>query len=131
MRGKNLLALALTCMCIWGSLCVPAATQPQETGNIIMATDRFSMLIPANKTAYVGDSLSLVAGEVVTIRAMYSPTGANVDFGVVAPNGLFYGLSGSNGVFDEGIQVGQTGLYRLAIRNRSSVSITVSGYVNY
>jgi len=50
---------------------------------------------------------------------------------LIAPDGLFYGLSGSNGVFDEGIQVSQTGLYRLAIRNLSSVSITVSGHVNY
>lgn len=133
MKGKKILALVLACMCVLGSLCVPAvAAQPQETEEIvIMATDRFSTSISANKTVYVGDSLSLVAGEVVTIRTVYSPTTASVDFGVVAPDGLFYGLSGSNGVFDEAIEVTQTGLYRLAIRNRSSVTVSVSGYVNY
>ena len=74
---------------------------------------------------------SLAAGEVVTIKATYTPFNASVDFGLIAPDGLFYGLSGSNGSFDEGIQVNQNGVYRLAIRNRSSVAVDVSGYVNY
>lgn len=133
MRGKKILALVLTCMMLLGCLGVPAAAaQPEGAGDVvILATDRFSTSIPAGKTAYVGDSLSLAAGEVVAIWATYSPTNASIDFGVVAPNGLFYGLSASNGLFDEDIRVNQTGLYRLAIRNRSSVSISVSGHVNY
>ena len=133
MKGKKILALVLACMMLLGCLGVSAAAaQPEGTGDVvIMATDRFSTSISANRTVYVGDSLSLAAGEVVTIKATYSPFNASVDFGLIAPDGLFYGLSGSNGVFDEGIQVSQTGLYRLAIRNLSSVSITVSGHVNY
>ncbi len=133
MKGKKILALLLACICILSSLCVPvAAAQPQDTGDIvIMATNRFNTAVPANTSIYVGNSFSLTAGEVVTIKATYTPFNASVDFGLIAPNGLFYGLSGSNGSFDEGIQVSQNGVYRLAIRNRSSVSIDVSGYVNY
>lgn len=133
MKGKKILVLVLACTMLLGCLGVSAAAaQPQRAGDVvIMATDRFSTSISANKTVYVGDSLSLAAGEVVTIKATYSPFNASVDFGLIAPDGLFYGLSGSNGVFDEGIQVSQTGLYRFAIRNRSSVAIDVSGYVNY
>lgn len=133
MKGKKILALVLACMCVLGSLCVPvAAAQPQGKSDvIIMATNHFDTSIPANKTAYIGSSLSLVTGEVVAIKATYTPFSAGVDFGVVAPDGRFYGLSGSNGVFDEAIEVTQTGLYRLAICNRSSVTVSVSGYVNY
>ena len=133
MKGKKLLALVLACMMLLGCLGVSAAAaQPQETEAVaIMATDRFNVSIPANSAKEAGVSFSLAAGEVVTIKATYAPFNASVDFGLIAPNGLFYGLSGSDGVFDEGIQVSQTGLYRLAIRNRSSVAIDVSGYVNY
>lgn len=132
MKGKKILALVLACMCILGSLCVPAVAQSQETSDIvIMATNRFNTTVSANTAVQTGSSFSLSAGEVVTIKATYTPFNASVDFGLIAPNGLFYGLSGSNGSFDEGIKVNQNGVYRLAIRNRSSVAIDVSGYVNY
>lgn len=133
MKGKKILALVLACMTLLVCLGVSAAAaQPQDAGDVvIMATNRFNTTVPANKIIYAGDSFSLTAGEVVTIKATYTPFNANVYFGVVAPDGLFYGLSGSNGSFDEGIQVSQNGVYRLAIRNRSSVAIDVSGYVNY
>lgn len=133
MKGKKILALVLACMMLFGCLgvCAAAAT-PQGTDEIvIMATSRFNTTLAANKTAYVGTGFSLAAGEVVTIKATYTPFNASVDFGLIAPDGLFYGLSGSNGSFDEGIQVNQNGVYRLAIRNRSSVAVDVSGYVNY
>lgn len=133
MKGKKILALVLACMCILGSLCMPAAAaQSQEPDTfVIMATSRFNTAVPANTAVQTGNSFSLAAGEVVTIKATYTPFNASVDFGLIAPNGLFYGLSGSNGSFDEGIQVSQNGIYTLAIRNRSSVAIDVSGYVNY
>lgn len=132
MKGKNILALVLACMCILSSLCVSAAAQSQETSDIvIMATNRFNTTVSANTAVQTGNSFSLSAGEVVTIKATYTPFNASVDFGLIAPNGLFYGLSGSNGSFNEGIQVGENGVYTLAIINRSSVTIDVSGYVNY
>lgn len=133
MKGTKIAALVLACMCVLGSIYVPAsAAQVSATSDvIIMATERFSTSIPANKTVYVGDSFSLAAGEVVTIWATYSPIDASIDFGLIAPDGLFYGLGGKDGVFYKPIKASQSGLYRLAIRNSSSISVSVSGHVNY
>lgn len=133
MRGEKILSLLLACMCLLGSLCVPAAAvHPQEAGDmVIMATNRFNAAVPAYTAVQTGVSMSLEAGELVTIKATYTPFNANVDFSLIAPNGLFHYLSGSSGVFDEAIEVDQRGQYTLAILNRSGVSVTASGYVNY
>jgi len=61
----------------------------------------------------------------------YSPFSASVDFGVIAPDGLFYGLNTTTGSFDKAIKVNQRGHYYFAVRNNSSETISVSGYVNY
>lgn len=89
------------------------------------------MEIPANTSSKASSSFPLEIGEVVTIKATYSPFSASVDFGLIAPDGLFYGLNTNNGVFDKAIEVNQRGYYTLAVRNNSSETISVSGYVNY
>lgn len=61
----------------------------------------------------------------------YSPFSASVDFGLIAPDGLFYGLNTTTGSFDNAIEVNQRGYYTLAVRNNSSGKIHVSGHVNY
>ena len=65
------------------------------------------------------------------INAVYSPQTASVDFGLLAPDGLFYSLNATDGSFDEVIAVDQRGNYTLVVRNSSDYSINVSGYVNY
>ena len=85
----------------------------------------------ANRTVKAGSSFPLEVGEVVTIKATYSPFSASVDFGLIAPDGLFYGLNTTTGSFDRSIEVTQRGHYYLAVRNNSSSVISVSGYVNY
>jgi len=81
MKRKKLLALVLACMMLLGCLGVSAAAaMPQESSDVvIMATNRFNTTVPANKIIYAGDSFSLAAGEVVTIKATYSPFNASVD----------------------------------------------------
>lgn len=76
-------------------------------------------------------SFPLEVGEVVTIKASYSPFNASVDFGLIAPDGLFYGINTTTGVFDGAIRVNQRGYFYLAVRNNSSETIDVSGHVNY
>ena len=87
--------------------------------------------VPGNSAVKAGNSFPLEVGEVVTIKATYSPFSASVDFGVIAPDGLFYGLNTTTGSFDKAIKVSQRGHYYFAIRNNSSETISVSGYVNY
>lgn len=95
------------------------------------ATGSFDTDVPANTTVKAKRSFPLEVGEVVTIKATYSPFSASVDFGLIAPDNLFYGLNTKNGSFDEEIEVTQRGNYVLAVRNNSSQTIHVSGHVNY
>ena len=67
----------------------------------------------------------------MTIEANYSPWSASVDFGLIAPDGLFYPVRGQNGSINKTIEIVERGNYIFAIRNNSSVEISVSGYVKY
>ena len=103
----------------------------EETISVVRATGKFDMEVRANRTVKAGSSFPLEVGEVVTIKATYSPFSASVDFGLIAPDGLFYGLNTTTGSFDRSIEVTQRGHYYPAVRNNSSQTISVSGYVNY
>ncbi len=88
--------------------------------------------LPAEKVAIFNTSFSMEAGETVTINCVYSPSSANVDFGLIAPDGLFYYVPASGGNIKTTFKIPETGNYTLAIRNNSTVdSITVTGFVNY
>ena len=67
----------------------------------------------------------------MTIEANYSPWSASVDFGLIAPDGLFYPVRGQNGSIYKIIEIDTHGYYTFAIRNNSNVNISVSGFVNY
>lgn len=97
----------------------------------IRATGKFDIEVPGNSAVKASSSFPLEVGEVVTIKATYSPFSASVDFGLIAPDGLFYGLNTTTGSFDKAIKVSQRGHYYFAVRNNSSETINVSGYVNY
>ena len=95
------------------------------------ASERFIVDIPGNTLAITNSSFPLEVGETVTINAVYSPRDASVDFGLVAPDGLFYPFRAQNGRFDNTIEIDQRGTYTFAIRNNSSYEISVSGFVVY
>lgn len=99
--------------------------------SVARASGRFSMEVLGNTTVKANSSFPLEAGETVTIKASYSPFSASVDFGLIAPDGLFYGLNTVTGSFDKAIRVNEKGYYTLAIRNNSKETVHVSGYVNY
>ena len=125
-----MLAMGVLISCFGAS--ATAAGVPSHDDSIsVMATGRFNMDVPANSAVKAGSSFPLEVGEVVTIKATYSPFSASVDFGLIAPDGLFYGLNTTTGSFDKAIKVNQRGNYYLAVRNNSSSLISVSGYVNY
>ena len=134
MKLKNFFCVLLTLIVLisWFGVSAAAASSPSSDAPItVLATGKFSMDVPGNTAVKAGSSFPLEVGEVVTIKATYSPFSASVDFGLIAPDGLFYGLNTTTGSFDKGIEVNQRGYYTLAVRNNSSETIKVSGFVNY
>lgn len=103
----------------------------EEYSGMERASGRFSVDIPGNTLAVTSSDLPLEIGETVAINASYSPRSASVDFGLIAPDGLFYSFGAKNGRFDKTIEVDQRGNYTLAIRNNSDFDISVSGFVTY
>lgn len=99
--------------------------------NISRATGAFETEVAGNTTVASGSSFLMDVGETVTIDATYSPQSASVDFGLIAPDGLFYPVRGQNGSINKTIEIVERGNYTFAILNNSSVEISVSGYVKY
>lgn len=125
------LASVIAVSCI-GMSASAMGNDPQELGVLfVTATGKFNMDVPGNSLAKSSTTFPLEVGEVVSIRAVYSPASADVEIGLIAPDGLFYGLPAEKGVFDQSIEVNQIGHYRLAARNNSSDTISISGFVNY
>lgn len=136
MRRKRIFAamlvLALMVSCFGVNVSAMERTQNEgEPFVVSRAMGEFDMEVPGNTSVKASSSFPLEVGEVVTIKATYSPFSASVDFGLIAPDGLFYGLNTTTGSFDRSIEVNQRGNYTFAVRNNSSKSISVSGYVNY
>ena len=135
MKMKRIFCLMLVLVAVvscFGVSAVAADTAPCNDNFLeVRATGKFDMEVPGNSAVKADSSFPLEVGEVVTIKATYSPFSASVDFGLIAPDGLFYGLNTTTGSFDKSIKVSQRGHYYLAVRNNSSEEISVSGYVNY
>lgn len=140
MGMKKVLSCFLAGVVIAGSLGISAsAVEVKEdvlTDRVIemeitRATGSFNMTVPAKSMLRADDSFPLEVGETVTIKAVYSPFSASVDFGLVDSDGIFHYLRASNGTFDKTIEIEERGNYIFAVRNNSSSSVSVSGYVNY
>ncbi|WP_191379436.1 hypothetical protein [uncultured Flavonifractor sp.] len=95
------------------------------------ASGRFSMDIPGGALVTADQDFPMEAGETVTIKASYSPFDASVDFGLIDSDGSFHYFNTNDGTFDKTIKIKERGYYTLAVRNNSSDTINVSGYVNY
>ena len=109
-------------------------TTPDNTMLIVLsprATGSFSMTIPAKTKLSANTSFPLAAGETVTIKASYAPFSASADFGLIAPNGVYYYFNITNGSIDKTIEVPESGNYTLQIRNNAEVEVEVAGFVNY
>lgn len=154
MRIKKFLALFLACAIAMGALNLTASADIGYGDDILRMEDmkcemidvsKVEMLeessmratgslnsdIPANTLGVSDIKFSLEVGETVTINCSYSPAFANMDFGVIAPDGYFYFLSVKEGSINRSIVVSQRGGYSMAIRNNSSYTVSVAGFVNY
>lgn len=86
---------------------------------------------PSDTVIKADTAYSLEADEVVTINCTYSPRTADLDFGFITPDDTFHFTSGSNGSIKVNIQIEDTGKYYFAVRNNTSKTVEVLGYVYY
>lgn len=132
---KRLLCMVIICVTIVNCFAISAGAvegdSQQYIGISARATGEFKVEVPGQTAVEADVRFPLEVGEVVTIKASYSPFYASVDFGLIAPDGLFYSVTVTGGSVDQAIRVSQRGNYTLAIENHSNQTIRVSGYVNY
>lgn len=103
----------------------------QDNSELARAFTRIDISIPAKTSSGRDKSFHLEAGEVVRINCSYSPESASIDFGLIAPDGAFYYVNVTDGSINKSIQVDETGDYTLAVRNNSSDTVSVVGFVHY
>lgn len=92
MKTKSFLSLVLLSAIVVSCLGVSTKAAEYQGGVITYAVDAtgsFNMDVPANTTVKAKSSFPLEVGEVVTIKATYSPFSASVDFGLIAPDTCF------------------------------------------
>ena len=96
-----------------------------------LTTDSIDKSISKYSIGYVTHSIDLNANDMVTFNCSYSPLSASIDFGVIASNGRFYYINVKEGSINQTIRISQSGSYTVAIRNNSSQTVRVVGFVNY
>lgn len=135
MKLRRFLCMVFSCViavsCFYFNAKAADIEMYEAYSGVERASGRFSVDIPGNTLAVTSTDFPLEIGETVAINASYSPRSASVDFGLIAPDGLFYSFSAKDGRFDETIEIDQRGTYTFAIRNNSSYDVSVSGFVVY
>lgn len=79
------------------------------------------------------DSISflLELKETVEIKATYSPFSADVDFELIALDGLFYSVNVTDGSVDQVLEIVEQGNHTLQRGTNSSMTFIVSKYVKH
>lgn len=121
---KKVFTLELSILLIFSVTISAAATATR-------ATNRVNTDIQPDSIVRVGTPLSMEADELITINCTYSPRTADVDFGLITPRNTFIFVEGEDGDCNQTIQVSQTGNYYFAVRNNTSRTVEVLGYVYY
>lgn len=98
---------------------------------VTRATGKFSMSVPANTLRKANTSFPMESGETVTINAVYSPSSAQMEFGLIGPDGRFHYFTVSSGSIQRTIKITTRGNYTFAVRNKSRNIVDVSGYINF
>ena len=151
MRIKRLICMLLVCATmICGSFTLAGAVQ--APGDIIWMEDMEWDLLDPSTVIYDGaaplttgsvntdispfstkaiSQISLKSGDALTLNCSYSPSSASMDFGVIASSGQFYYINVKGGSISQAIRINQAGSYAVAIRNNSSQTVRVVGFVDY
>lgn len=75
--------------------------------------------------------VSLLSRSVITFNCSYSPSSVSMDFGVIDTSGRFYFINVKEGSINQTLGISQAGTYQVAIRNNSSQTVRVVGFVDY
>lgn len=149
---KAATSLLLTFVLVFACATAAMASEPFETENAIIniadlqwctldsieqfefsarAYGQITGTISAGKTKGDPTAFSLEMNETVTINCTFSPRDANIAIGLIAPDGNFYYTNTTGGSAQKTIQVNESGTYYFAIRNNSTHTVTVVGFVYY
>ena len=130
---RKIVCMVLACVVIMGNLCISAAAAGEYTESSvgILASGSFNMSVSPNGKSQADKTFPLEAGETVRIYATYSPDDASVDFGLIDPDGIFHYFNVTDGTIDKTIEIAERGNYRLAVKNNSSKTVKISGFVKY
>lgn len=104
--------------------CWEASIQAQTEG-------RIAGNVPAHSLCPISSPISLRTNDLITFNCSYSPLTASLDFGVITSNGIFYYINVKEGSINKPIRISQSGSYSVAVRNNSSQTVSVVGFVNY
>ena len=114
----------------WEWVDLPAVEYPEE-GILPLTSASTSRQYAPHSISYVTSFMDFDANDVVTFNCSYSPSSASVDFGVIASTGKFYSINVKGGSISRSIEINQAGSYAVAVRNNSSQTVRVVGFVNY
>lgn len=136
MTLKRMICKILTSALLIGLLGVTGSAADKEnlqaaTFSVQRATNQFSFKISGNTWMKADKTFSLAPKDSVNINASYEPGSASVDFGLIDSNGIYHYINTTNGSVNHTIQIDEWGNYTFAIRNNSSYTVNVSGFVNY
>ncbi len=133
MKAKRFWTIFLACILTLSCAVPPVCAEsiPDDSTPILRVSGRIDQSIPAKSIVVMEDSFSLAKGDTVSFNCTYTPKSANVDFGYIAPDGLFYSVNCTSGSINKSIEVANNGQYSLAIRNNASYAVAVTGTVKY
>lgn len=100
-------------------------------GSVTRATSRIEWNISPETIGKADTAYSLETDALVTINCTYSPRTADLDFGLITPDGTFRFTNGRDGSIQATIRVNKTGSYYFAVRNNTNEAVEVLGYVYY
>lgn len=96
-----------------------------------LTTCEIDKSVSAHSMGYCSSFMSFKANDVVAFNCSYSPSSASMDFGVITSSGKFYSINVKGGSIKQSVGISQTGSYAMAVRNNSSQTVRVVGFVNY
>lgn len=107
------------------------AVEHWEADIALQTTNSINRAVFEHSIGSVVPSRIFEAGNVITFNCSYSPSSASMDFGVIDSTGRFYFINVKGGSICQTIQISQRNSYTVAIRNNSSQTVRVVGFVEY